>query len=104
MLRFTKTDQAVFDAHASTQEAMRELECTINDAFEQLDVLVERLQVFDRRLQNLRGKLCRPEAPAGARNGSARPESYAPGDRRRAQEKTRASLYPGGGTAAPASA
>jgi hypothetical protein len=104
MSEFIKTDHAVFEAQSSAQNAMSQLECSRSDPCEQLDALVEQLQMFDRRLQNLRGKLCRPEAPASGRNGSGRPANAAHSDGRRAPEKTRASLYPGGGTEAPASA
>jgi hypothetical protein len=54
MFRFVNSDPALVEAHARTQEAMRELELAIRAAFERYDQLAHRLEGFDGRLQAAR--------------------------------------------------
>src|SRR5437667_8282505 len=63
MYRLVKSDPALIEAHARTQQAMMELERAIREAFEWCDRLADRLEGFDRRLQAAR-VTCHAESPS----------------------------------------
>jgi hypothetical protein len=85
MFRFVKSNPALVEAHARTQQAMNELERAVKEAFERYDQLASRLEAFDARLGAARVK-CHAE-PIGDRPRTAR-ESGDVRQRDRSQDAT----------------
>jgi len=54
MFRFVNSDPVLVEAHARTEQAMRELELAIRAAFERYDRIADRLEDFDRQLRAAR--------------------------------------------------